>query len=79
MVGASLAVGHALGGPDGTDRTTLAIACATRFPGLGLLIASQNFPGAKPMPVLVTYLLVSNLTALPYQLWRKKAHAGSKT
>ena len=29
----------------------------TRFPGLGLLIASLNFPNVKPMPVVVAYLL----------------------
>lgn len=72
MTGASLAVGHLLGGPASNNRTTLAIACATRFPGLGLLIASQNFPYDKPLPVVVAYLLISNLTALPYLRWRKR-------
>jgi hypothetical protein len=66
-----LALGHFLGGPDPNDRTTLALACATRFPALALLIASLNFPNAKPMPVVVTYLLTSNLAALPYVRWRK--------
>ena len=72
MTGASLAVGHLLGGPVSNNRTTLAIACATRFPGLGLLIASQNFPHDKPLPVVVAYLLISNLTVLPYLRWRKR-------
>ncbi len=68
---ASLAVGHVLGGPDPSDRTTLALACASRFPALGLLIASLNFPNAKPMPIVVAYLLIANLTVMPYMRWRK--------
>lgn len=68
---AALAVGHVLGGPDPNHRTTLALSCATRFPALGLLIASLNFPNAKPMPIVVAYLLISNLAAIPYMRWRK--------
>ena len=71
MTLASLAVGHVLGGPDPNDRTTLAVACATRFPALGLLIASLNFPNAKPLPIVVAYLLTANLTVIPYMRWRK--------
>lgn len=69
---ASLVVGHLLGGPNPHDRTTLAVACATRFPALGLLVASMNFPGAKPMPIVITYILTSSLTVIPYMQWRKK-------
>jgi BASS family bile acid:Na+ symporter len=47
MTFAALAIGHALGGPDPNDRTALAIACASRFPALVMLIASLNFPNAK--------------------------------
>lgn len=68
----ALTVGHAMGGPDSNDRTSLAFACATRLPALAMLIASRNFPNAKPLPVVAAYLLVSNLTALPYLFWRKK-------
>ena len=71
MTLAALAVGHVLGGPDPSDRTTLALACATRFPALGLLIASLNFPNAKPLPIVVTYLLACNLAVIPYMRWRK--------
>ena len=68
---AALAAGHALGGPDARDRTTLAIACAARFPGLGLLIASLNFPKARPLPIVVAYLLISSVAVIPYMRWRK--------
>ncbi len=71
MTCASLAVGHLLGGPDPTDRTTLAVACATRFPALGLLIASVNFPNARPQPIVAAYLLASTVAVIPYLRWRK--------
>ena len=68
---AALTIGHSLGGPEPNDRTALAFACASRFPALGLLVASLNFPNAKPMPIVVAYLLIANLTAMPYMRWRK--------
>ena len=76
MTFAALAVGHALGGPEPNDRTTLALACAARFPALGLLIASLNFPNAKPLPIVVAYLLASNLTVFLYIRWRKTQSEG---
>jgi bile acid:Na+ symporter, BASS family len=71
MTGVALAIGHVLGGPEPNDRTALALACASRFPALVLLIASLNFPKAKPLPVVAAYLLFSNLAAIPYMRWRK--------
>jgi len=68
---AALAVGHVLGGPEPRDRTTLAIACATRFPGLGLLIASLNFPNARPLPIVAAYVLISSVAVIPYMRWRR--------
>lgn len=50
MTLAALAIGHVLGGSSPNDRTTLALACATRSPALGLLVASLTFPNAKPLP-----------------------------
>jgi BASS family bile acid:Na+ symporter len=71
MTAAELEVGHVLGGPDPDNRTTLAVACATRFPALALLVASLNFPNGKPLPIVVSYLLVSAVTVIPYMRWRK--------
>jgi bile acid:Na+ symporter, BASS family len=68
---AELAIGHALGGPDPGDRTALAVTCASRFPALALLIASLNFPDARPLPIVAAYLLFSNVAAIPYVRWRK--------
>jgi bile acid:Na+ symporter, BASS family len=68
---AALAIGHALGGPDPDDRTALAVACSSRFPALALLVASLNFPNAKPLPLVAAYLIASSLAAIPYLRWRK--------
>jgi BASS family bile acid:Na+ symporter len=35
-----------------------------------MLIASLNFPNAKPLPVVAAYLVFSNLAAIPYMRWR---------
>jgi len=39
-----------------------------------LLIASLNFPNAKPQPIVAAYLLTSMLTVIPYMRWRKAQH-----
>jgi hypothetical protein len=35
-----------------------------------MLIASLNYPDAKPLPVVGAYLLLSNLAVIPYLHWR---------
>lgn len=68
---ASLAIGHTLGGPRAEDRTSLAFACATRFPALGVLLATMIFPDIDPLPAVVAYMFLTHLTAIPYLLLRK--------
>jgi bile acid:Na+ symporter, BASS family len=68
-----LAVGHFLGGPVPANRSILALATATRHPGVALVIATQNFPEAKLVaPAVLLYLLVCTIASLPYVSWRKK-------
>lgn len=67
---AGLGVGHALGGPDPNDRTSLALACATRFPAIAVLVASLNFPNVKPLPLVAAYAVASTLAVIPYMRWR---------
>src|SRR5271157_5033442 len=58
FVAIGLAVGHLLGGPDPNDRTVLALATATRHPGVAMAIASANFPGYKAvLPALLLYVV----------------------
>lgn len=67
----ALAIGHLLGGPDPNDRTCLALASATRFPAIGVLVASLNFPNVRPLPLVSAYALASTLAVIPYVRWRR--------
>ena len=68
----ALAAGHWLGGPSSEDRTALAVASATRHPGLALLVANSNFPGEGIAAVVLAYLVFSSLASIPYTAWVKK-------
>ena len=72
MVG--VAVGHLLGGPDLSERSTLALATASRHPGLALAIASANYPGQRRnvAAVVLLYLIVKAIVLIPYNAWRKR-------
>jgi bile acid:Na+ symporter, BASS family len=72
-----LALGHLLGGPEPDDRTALALATATRHPGVALVIAAGSFPDEKLVaPALLLYLLVGAIASAPYVRWRKRRHHG---
>ncbi len=73
IVAAALAGGHLLGGPQREDRTTLAVASATRHPGMALLIANANFTDARVTAVVLLFLLVGVAAGMPYQMWAKRA------
>ena len=74
FVAIGLSVGHALGGPDPNHRTVLALATASRHPGIALAISTANFPGNKEvLPALLLYLLAATVLAIPYVIWRKRA------
>lgn len=72
-----LAAGHWLGGPAKETRTTLALAAASRHPGMALVIAGANFPAEKKLVLaaLLLYLIVGAVVSLPY-LFRKKPTEG---
>jgi len=68
-----LAIGHVLGGPVPQNRTALAIATASRHPGIALILAKANFPEETLVgPALLLYLLVNAVVAIPYLLWTKR-------
>jgi len=74
FVAIGLAVGHGLGGPDPHDRTVLALAAATRHPGVAMAITSANFPGYKEvLPAFLLYIVCGAVLAIPYMMWRKRA------
>ncbi|HEY4078717.1 MAG TPA: hypothetical protein VGM26_17450 [Rhizomicrobium sp.] len=71
-----LAVGHFLGGPSEDDRTVLAIATASRHPGMAIAVATASFPEQKLVaPAVIMYLIVCALVSLPYVRWRKRCAA----
>ena len=68
-----LAVGHLLGGPDPDNRTALALATASRHPGVALAIAASSFPGEKLVePAMILYVAISLVVSRPYVVWRRR-------
>jgi BASS family bile acid:Na+ symporter len=75
----ALVTGYALGGPDPAERSTLALATASRHPGLAIALAAATFPGERKLEVaaILLYVLISILVAFPYVAWRKRRLARS--
>jgi bile acid:Na+ symporter, BASS family len=72
FTGLGLALGHLLGGPDSDHQTVLALATATRHPGVALTIAAGNFPEETLVaPALMLYLLIGAIVSVPYVRWRR--------
>jgi len=71
ITAATLAAGHAIGGPDPAARPVVAICSAGRNPGLALVVATAN--GATPAVIatVLAYLVVSGLMIVGYVLWRR--------
>ncbi|HEU4516295.1 MAG TPA: hypothetical protein VFR77_03240 [Steroidobacteraceae bacterium] len=80
FVAIGLLVGHLLGGPNADDRTALALATATRHPGVAVAVLHAIGPMDQGVvPVVVLYLLVGLVAAAPYVAWRKRTHAAAGT
>ena len=74
-----LVVGHLLGGPDPENRTVLALATASRHPGVALVAgisASAQDPRLVTTAVLLGFL-VSMIVTVPYAAWRKRVHGNA--
>jgi len=71
-----LAVGHRLGGPEPDDRTVLALATATRHPGVALAAAGAASPDTNGvLAVALWHLVIGAIVAAPYIRWRRRVHA----
>lgn len=66
-----LIAGHLLGGPEHADRVALALAAATRHPGIALMIANANVQDRRVSAVILLFLLVSLVIAIPYRFIAK--------
>jgi BASS family bile acid:Na+ symporter len=66
-----LLAGHLLGGPAPADRSVLALATASRHPGVALAIAQLTFPAERSvLAALLLYLVTGAVVTLPYVRWR---------
>lgn len=76
LSGLGLLVGHLLGGPDPQNRTVLALATASRHPGVAMVAgisASVEAPRLVTAAVLLA-LVASVVVTAPYAAWRKRVH-----
>ena len=70
---AGLALGHVLGGPDEDDRTVLALATASRHPGVALAIAGSILSDQDAVSAVVLLaLLLGAVVTRPYAKWRTR-------
>jgi len=68
-----LLVGHLLAGSQPERRTVLALATASRHPGIAIALAQGAFPDQKLVaPAVIAYLLVTLLVTTPYLRWTRK-------
>ena len=68
----AIAAGHALGGPDSATRTAVAISSSARNPGLALLVVAVNGAPIGVKITVLSYIVVSALTILPYVAWCRR-------
>jgi len=55
----------------------LALATATRHPGIALAITTANFPNdTLVVPALILYLVVCTIVTIPYLRWHASQHKG---
>jgi bile acid:Na+ symporter, BASS family len=78
FIAAGLAVGHFLGGPEPDDSIVLAIACATRNPGLAIPIAAANFPNENVVVAILLYAIIGGTVQKPYVNWQKRRMAAGQ-
>jgi len=79
FIAVGLLAGHVLGGPDRDNRTALALATATRHPGVAIAVLHVIAPEAENVaPVVLLYLLVGIVASVPYVKWRMRGHAPAK-
>jgi BASS family bile acid:Na+ symporter len=67
-----LLVGHALGGPDPEHAAVLALSTACRHPAIALAVASTNYPDEHFGGIILLYLIVNVLVAIPYLRWSRQ-------
>ena len=69
---AGLAIGHLLGGPDPDNSVVLALATCCRHPAIALTIVATNYPEQRFGGIMLLYLVVNALVAIPYLRWQRR-------
>jgi BASS family bile acid:Na+ symporter len=67
-----LLAGHALGGPRPAERLVLAMATASRHPGVAAAIAATYAGERATVPAVALYLVVSSLATAVYVAWYRR-------
>jgi len=65
-------IGHLLGGPDPNERRVLALATASRHPGISIILVSTNVGENETRlaaAAVLLYLIVSGIVLTPYLRW----------
>ena len=69
---AGLAMGHMLGRPEPDHSVVLALATSCRHPAIALTIAATNYPDQQFAGIILLYLVVNALVAIPYLKWQRR-------
>jgi BASS family bile acid:Na+ symporter len=73
FIAVGLLAGHLLGGPDEDNRAALALATATRHPGVAIAVLNAIAPAAEDVaPMIFLYLVVGMAASAPYIKWRSR-------
>lgn len=78
FVAAGLAVGHFMGGPEPDGSIVLALACASRNPGIAIAIAAANYPNENFAAVVILYAIVGGIVQKPYVNWQRRRMASGR-
>jgi BASS family bile acid:Na+ symporter len=79
FVCAGLAVGHAMAGPEPDQAVVLAIACATRNPGIAIGMGTANYAAESFGATIILYAVFAGIVAKPYVNWHKRRLANAPT
>lgn len=75
MIVAGLASGYLLGGPARSTRAALALASATRHPGVALGVIGSSFPDAKlALAAVLVFVLMNVVLGIPFVRMSRAAH-----
>jgi BASS family bile acid:Na+ symporter len=72
-VAVGLLAGHLMEGGDIGRRSSLALAAATRHPGIAIAIATLNFPALKQSAVaaILLFFIINVIVTIPYVRWAR--------